>query len=109
MKDASGVAEEGHCRWRQRTSLRVQLLNQFGDALAVGVVAAVAMDFARERDPRSVRRELRQARTGADRRYPLRLAARNVDHVDLIRRVALALGRECDPPAVGTPARARLG
>ena len=82
----------------------------FLDDLAhLSIVARVRVDIAREGDPRAIRRELRQTRTGADLRYALRFATDDeIEHVNLIGFVALALRRKSDALAVCTPRLARF-
>src|SRR5439155_22265618 len=52
--------------------------------------------------------ELRRARAGGDVRDALRLAAAEVEEVDLVLLVALALGGEGDAAAVGRPRHVAL-
>src|SRR4030095_1233338 len=63
-------------------------------------VERAGIDGADERDPVAVGAELRRAGAGRDVGDALRLAAGEVEDVDLILLVALALGRARAAPAV---------
>ena len=85
------------------------LLFLLGQALAVGVVAALGKDAAEIEQAAAVRGKARSLRPGGNARRALRLAAAGqIDHVDLRLLVVAALGREGDQVAVATPGRIRF-
>jgi hypothetical protein len=79
-----------------------------GDALVVGLEQRARVVRAAEDELAAVRRELRAARAVGQRRQPTRLAAAQVEEIQLVRLIALALGREHEPRAIRAPRYAAL-
>ena len=78
------------------------------DALVVGLEQRARVVRAAEDELAAVRRELRATRAIGQRRQPTRLAAAQVEEIQLLRLIALALGREHEPRPVRAPGHAAL-
>ena len=79
-----------------------------GDALVVRLEQRTRIVGAAEGDPASVRRELGRTRAVGEGGQPLRLAAAQVEQVQLIGIVPVALGREREPRTVRAPSDTAL-
>ena len=78
------------------------------DALIVRLEQRTRIVGAAEGDLAAVRRELGRTSAVGQRRQPLRLAAAQVEQVELVGVVAVALGREDEPRTVRAPGSTAL-